>query len=110
VFAIRDCTGMLRSLKTKALYCPKATVKLLSTTSLLQEYDESISITSNQLILSGSPGSEQPTNSVIVQIDPINNLPTSQSVCYKSIDDIPSALNAAVEVVNHANQNITPVE
>jgi hypothetical protein len=110
VFTIRDCTGMLRSLKTKALYCPKATVKLLSTTSLLQEYDESISLTSNQLILSGNHGCEQPTNAVIMQIDPRNNLPTSQSVCYKSIDEIPNALNAAVKVLSHANQNITPVE
>jgi hypothetical protein len=110
VFAICDYTGMVRSLKTKALYCPKATVKLLSTTSLLQEYDESISITSNQLILSGNSGSRQSTNSFIVQIEPINNLPTSQSVCYNGSDDIPNALNAAVEVVSHANQNITPVE
>jgi hypothetical protein len=59
VFTIRDYTGMLRSLKTKVLYCPKATVKLLSTISLLQEYDESISLTSNQLILSGNHGSER---------------------------------------------------
>jgi hypothetical protein len=103
VFTIRDCTEMLQSLKTKALYCPKATAKLLSTTSLLQEYDESISLTSNQLILSGNHGSEQPTNAVIVQIDdPRNNLPNSQSVCHSSIDEIPRALNAAVEVVSHA--------
>jgi hypothetical protein len=85
-------------------------VKLLSTTSLLQEYDESISLTSNQLICSGNHGSDQPTNAVIVQIDPQNNLPTSQYVCNKSIDEIPSALNTAIEVVSHANQNITPVE
>jgi hypothetical protein len=61
-------------------------------------------------VLSGSQDSEQTANFVIAQIDPRNNLPTSQAVSYSSISEIPEVLNHTVDVVNDANKNITPSE
>jgi hypothetical protein len=37
IYSVRDSTGMLRSVKTPGIYCPNATVRLISTTALLNE-------------------------------------------------------------------------
>jgi hypothetical protein len=102
---------MLRSLKTPGIYCPKASVRLLSNTALLKAYvNEMIALSANDLIVRGNQDSEQTTNSIIAQIDPRNNLPTSQAISYSSINEIPEVLNHTVDVVNDANKNITPAE
>jgi hypothetical protein len=67
-----DSTGELLTLKkTKAVYCPQSTVKILSITALLQEYVcETIMMTVTGLTLSGCKTGDTSTNSIyVVSID-----------------------------------------
>ncbi|CAJ1930221.1 unnamed protein product [Cylindrotheca closterium] len=81
-----DKTGRLRTLKVPAYYVPSASVRLLSTTSLLQAYPlEQISQSSTLLTMIGTKDllsrdnvrQDEATNSIEVAIDPATNLPTS---------------------------------
>jgi hypothetical protein len=112
MYTFRDSTGMLRSIKTPGILCPKANVKLISTSATLKAYEpETIHLTAGELTLSGYSNSDLTTNSVIAQIDPQNNLPTSYAISHRSgVADIPKAYNATVETVDQANHNITPAK
>ena len=73
---VTDESGMLRGLKLKAYYIPESKVRLISTSSLLQQYHgESISLDSNKLVLSGLPN-EPTRNYVRVSIMPPITLPS----------------------------------
>ena len=66
---VTDESGMLRGLKLKAYYIPESKVRLISTSSLLQQYHgETISLDSNKLVLSGLPN-EPTRNCVRVSIN-----------------------------------------
>ena len=104
---------MLRTLKIPALYCPGSTVRLLSTTALLRAYpDETITMEYNRLVLSGSgeTPNKPKTNSVVVAVNPTNNLPTSIGHTTSSVESMPHALNATVSSVHHQNLNLSPAE
>ena len=112
-WAVPDSTGMLRTLKIPALYCPKSNVRLLSTTALLRAYpSETITMEYNRLVLSGSEATttKPKTNSVVVAVNPSNNLPTSIGHHVDSIQSMPQALNATVSSVHHHNLNLSPAE
>jgi hypothetical protein len=103
---MHDANGYLRKVKVPAFYVPKCRVKLLSTTSLLQEYEgETIKIEEHQMKLSGV-ADDDTRGSVTARVDPTNNLPTSISYHF---DDIPlgaEALNAVINEVSVDNRNL----
>ena len=113
-WTVTDSTGMLRTLKLKALYVPKSKVCLLSISTLLQCYpDEQIMIDAQHLVLSGNPcpkDGRAPTNSVLVPINPKTNLPTSMGHHPSASKDIPASLNNVVTEVDDTNRNISAAE
>ena len=78
-WSFHDTFGNLRTLTLPAYYVPKVRVRLLSTTSLLQKYEEeTIKVEAHQLTLSGIDG--DPERAMIVAcVNPDNNLPTSEA-------------------------------
>ena len=79
MWAMHDTDGMLQLIKIPAFYIPKCKIRLLSMMSLLQTYkDEKIEIHETMLTLSGIP-SEPTKGTVIMRVNPMNNLPTSLS-------------------------------
>jgi hypothetical protein len=77
----------------------------------LKAYEpETIHLTAGELTLSGNKTSDHPTNSIIAQINPRDNLPTFYAISHSRVTDIPKAYNATVETVDQANRNITPAE
>ena len=110
MWAFRDTEEQLRMIKVPAYYVPSTNVRLLSTTSLLQTYEpENILVEAHQLTLSGTPG--DPTRgSVIAQVDPKNNLPTSNAYRYDDTMSNVNALSATLSVVSVENSNLSPPE
>ena len=110
MWAIHDTKGQLRLIKVPAYYAPKIRVRLLSTTSLLQSYpNESIRVESHQLILSGD--NNDPTRgSVVVRIDPNNNLPTSEAYSYNDVPIGIAALEATISNVENSNFNLSKAQ
>jgi hypothetical protein len=106
VWAVMDSKGMLRLLKLPAYHVPQTPVCLLSTTSLLQTYeDETILMEPHQLTLSGAQG-EFTRSSVTVRVDPSNNLPTCPIFSYGDSDKGVEALATTISVVSDANLNL----
>ena len=85
-------------------------MRLLSTTSLLQQYEgESIKVEAHQLTLSGVD--DDPTRPTLVaRVNPDNNLPTSDA--YRKNDTLRAAecLNATIAAVNESNFNLSEPE
>jgi hypothetical protein len=82
MWAILDREGQLRMLKVPAYYVPASGIRLLSTSSLLQTYeDETITLQAHQLTLSGV-SCDSTRESIVARVDPRNNLPTSQAYRY----------------------------
>ena len=106
-----DVEGMLRTVKTPGLYVPKSKVRLLSITALLRCYpNETISMSANELVLSGSKEGNQKTNAIRVLVDPTNNLPTA--LAYNlGLSDLSAGYNASVPTTfdSGATTNITSV-
>lgn len=96
---------MLRQLKVPAHY---AKARLLSTTSLLQTYqDETIAVNAQwSLTLSGTT-SDPSRGSVIARVDETNNLPTTIACCYDAAPKAVVALSALVSEVHASNMNLT---
>jgi hypothetical protein len=79
-----DTKGMLRMIKVPGYYLPGASARLLSTTSLLQQYPDEFlqQATTKGLQLSGTVGKTRPDgsapyNGIQAPIDPETNLPTA---------------------------------
>ena len=111
MWTVLDTSGQLRALKVPAYYVPQARVRLLSTTSLLQTYlGESINMEAHQLTLSGTDGSES-RNSVVVRVNPTNNLPMSTAYSYSDVHSVPEALlNAIITTVSAQNMNLSEAQ
>lgn len=108
-----DVTGRLRTLKVKALLVPKASVRLLSISSLLAKYpDESVDMTAHHLLLSGAGNSTggPPCNPIEVLVDPTNNLPTATAYASDIAPRVAMAMNASISATIRANHNISPAE
>jgi hypothetical protein len=109
-WAVHDQLGNLRILKVPAYHVPNIKVRLLSTTSLLKTYpDETITIEPNRLTLSGITG-DSDRGPVTANVNPQNNLPTSEA--YNATDPVKAA-NALVSIVNtvhERNLNLTEAE
>ena len=107
---MHDTDGMIWLIKIPAFYIPKCKVRLLSTTSLLQTYnDEKIEIEKTTLTLSGIP-SEPTKGTVIMRINPMNNLPTSLPCHYVDAIKATDALTMVISKVDEANLNLTKPE
>ena len=79
-WTFRTENNTFRTLILPAVLVPSATQRLLSTSSLLNQYSaETISITSNGLQLSGSCEDGASTQAIPVSISSVNNLPTAQA-------------------------------
>jgi hypothetical protein len=105
-----DSTRQLRTVRTKAVYCPQSTVKLLSITGLLQAYpDENVNMTTTGLTLSGCKKGEFRMNSIYATIDKKCNLPVSQAYPHSKIKELPKSLIATVSGVDRENQNLGDV-
>jgi len=111
-WAFVDTTGMLRTLKVKALLVPKAKARLLSTSSLLSTYqDETIRLESSRLVLSGVPTDPQPRrNPIEILVDGATNLPIGFAYAVDSAVKLQSAFNSTISVVSEANVNLSPGE
>jgi hypothetical protein len=101
---------LFRTLHLPAYYVPSVSVRLLSTTSLLQTYpDESIKVLANRLILSGKT-SDPTRNSIIAMVNPTTNLPTSEAYNPTDTQIAAMALNATINEVHEANHNLSEPE
>ena len=108
-----DTTGMLRTLKVPAYLVPKASVRLLSTSSLLQAYsDETISLDGARLVLSGAASSlgHPQRNSIEILLDPTCNLPISYAYSDGAVSTVQHALNSTITTVSQSNMNLSPAE
>ena len=107
---VHDTNGNLRTIKVPAFYVPGIKVRLLSTTSLLQTYkNESITIESNRLTLSGIPGDSN-RGPVMVMVNPQNNLPTSDAFNGQEPFKAADALVATISEVHETNHNLSEAE
>jgi hypothetical protein len=107
MWAMQDESGQLRALKLPAYYVPKARIKLLSTTSLLQTYPgESISMQAHQMTLSGIR-EIQGRGAITARVNPVNNLPTSTVYRYSDVPEAPKALNTIISTVSSQNMNLS---
>ena len=108
--------GMLRTLKVPALLVPKANVRLLSTTSLLQCYpDESITHRASVVSLSGQQGNENngetpPRAPIDIKIDESINLPVGIAYSQESGSTISKTFSGLVSTVSHSNKNLSSAE
>ena len=110
-WSIADTTGVLRTLKLPALYAPSSKVRLLSTSSLLSSYPhETIQLNPTQLVLSGCSSSSPPTSSIIVMINPTNNLAVSEAQHPNDYTSVPPGLHSVVREVSDANLNLSNAE
>ncbi len=93
--------GNLRLLKVRASRVPNIKVRLLLTTSLLQTYpSETITIEPNRLMLS-AVAIDSDWGSVTANMNPQNNLPTSEA--YNATDPFKAA-DALVSILNIVNK------
>jgi hypothetical protein len=100
IWVMHDANGYLRKVKVPAFYVPKCRVKLLSTTSLLQEYEgETITVEAHQMTLSGVDG-DPIRGAVTAQVNASNNLPTS--IAYHFVD-VPLGAQALTSVINEVS-------
>ncbi|KAI2507770.1 hypothetical protein MHU86_6666 [Fragilaria crotonensis] len=109
-WAVHDQLGNLRLLKVPAFHVPNIKVRLLSTSSLLQTYpDETITIEPNRLTLSGVPNDVN-RGPVTANVNPQNNLPTSEA--YNATDPFKAAdaLVSIVNTVHERNLNLNEAE
>ncbi|KAI2490896.1 hypothetical protein MHU86_23661 [Fragilaria crotonensis] len=109
-WAVHDQLGNLRLLKVPAFHVPNIKVRLLSTSSLLQTYpDETITIEPNRLTLSGVPNDAN-RGPVTANVNPQNNLPTSEA--YNATDPFKAAdaLVSIVNTVHERNLNLNEAE
>ena len=89
---IQDSTGQFRTLELPALHVPSCGAKLISCSGLLQKYKgETITMTDNQLVLSGIEG-DKTRNSVSVWLNSANNLPTSPAFLPTATKQVAMAL------------------
>ena len=105
----QDGNGMLRSVKMKAFYIPECSMRLLSTSSLLQEYsDETIHLDGSSLHLSGIPGDPERA-SVTVALDRRSNLPTSFAYSHDPEETV-AQVNNLIAVTSDENINLSEPE
>lgn len=111
-----DTVGTLRTLKVPALLVPKCKVRLLSTTELLNTYqDESITQLQDRLVLSGATArlndsGEIQRRAIEVLIDPRINLPVGLAYASDTGPTIYQAFNSAISTVSLANRNLSEAE
>jgi hypothetical protein len=106
-----DTTGQLCLIKVPAFYVPKCTVRLLSTTSLLQTYSgENIVMAAHQMKLTGI--ASDPTQGAVIAVvsNPQNNLLATTSYRYDDVQTVPHALSTAINLANDANTNLSEPE
>jgi hypothetical protein len=96
ILVMHNANGYLRKVRVPAFFVPKCRVKLLSTTSLLQEHkNQTIKIEAHQMTPSGIV--DNPTKGAITaHVDPTNNLPTLISYHFNDIPLGAEALNAII--------------
>ncbi|KAI2509045.1 hypothetical protein MHU86_5421 [Fragilaria crotonensis] len=91
--------------QSPAFHVPNIKVRLLSTSSLLQTYpDETITIEPNRLTLSGVPNDAN-RGPVTANVNPQNNLPTSEA--YNATDPFKAA-DALVSIVTPSTKEPQP--
>ena len=71
---------------------------------------ETIQLTPTQLVLSGCPTATPATNSIIVMINPTNNLAVSEAQPPPNSSSIPPGLHSLVREVSDANLNLSNAE
>ena len=105
-----DTAGQLRTLKVPAYYVPGATARLLGTSSLLQTYpNETITVEADHMALSAKKGTKK-LGTLIANVDPGTNLPTSLVYRYNVTVLAPQAYNVTLTEVSQANLNLTEPE
>jgi hypothetical protein len=109
-WSFHDTFGNLRTLTLPAYYVLKVRVRLLSTTSLLQKYNnETIKVEAHRLTLTGIDS--DPARVMIVErVNPDNKLPTSEA--HRQHDTVRAAecLNATITTANESNMNLSEPE
>ena len=111
VWPMQDVNGQLRSIKLPAFLAPGIKQRLLSTTSLLQTYNnEKISMDADRLTLSGDPTDLRTRGPVEARVNPTNNLPTSLIYSYEATTRQANSFSAEVTAVHQANSNLSETE
>ena len=107
-WSFSDPDGLTRTLTVPAYYVPKATVRLLSTNSLLQTYPmETIQILPDRMILSGSKTTS--TSPIEILVDPKSNLHIGAATkAFEITNEAPTAYTTATTSLH--NQNLTAAE
>ena len=106
-WSMMDESGGLRTFVLPALHVPLSTIRLLSTTHLLQTYPgESITQTYSSVRLSGIKDDPK-RRSIRVHIDPENNLPQCYGYTDKGIKKATRAMANTVSCVDDANLNLS---
>ncbi|KAL7580852.1 hypothetical protein ACA910_001125 [Epithemia clementina (nom. ined.)] len=107
LWTFQDDAGMMRLLKVHALYVPKTSVRLLSTTDLLKVYkDEKIISKEHKLTLTGIEG-DPSRQSITVKINLTNNLPVSYGYDHGHLATASQALHSVINEVTEVNSNLT---
>ena len=96
---LKDINGKYRTLELPSYYVPQANVRLLSTSHLLQIYqDEHITLHQDHLLLSGST-KDSKRGAIKVHINPSDNLPTS--LVFDDVSNPRANMSIINEVSNH---------
>ena len=105
-----DVNGKIRKMKVKALYVPTCNLRLLRPHSLTEKYqDETISIVSEGIMLSGSINDEN-RGPVLAQLSDTNHLPYTTCLGNKGLIKTGMALNATISTVHESNLNLTAAQ
>ena len=106
LWAIRDVTGMLRSLKLPAVLAPSVTVRLLSIPALMIAYpDEQVTFSHHYIELSGNTSGIVTTCAIRVYYNAANHLPTSFAYRTDELKEIPRSIISAIFEVSWVNIN-----
>ena len=107
---VHDNNGLLRQLRLKAYHIPSSTTRLLSTSALLGTYqDETITVNSKALILSGS--SVDTDRAAVTAYNHVStNLPTTIAYRHDIVHKPNQALANIVHTVDSENHNLNESE
>ena len=107
---MHDNNGLLRQLRLKAYHIPSSTTRLLSTSALLGTYqDETITVNSKALILSGS--SVDTDRAAVTAYNHVStNLPTTIAYRHDIVHKPNQALANIVRTVDSENHNLNESE
>ena len=110
LWSMHDVNGILRHLKLTAYHLPSCKARLISTNSLLEEYEgESVVIDKTSLTLSGVQD-DKSRAAIIAFNNPITRLPTTTAYRFNDASYPEAALCHTVNTVHESNLNLNEAQ